>query len=176
MVFSQAPLESAYIVDVTKIEDNRGFFARSWCSQEFLRRGLTNVMVQTNIGFNLKRGIVRGLHYQTDPHSEAKLIRCTRGAIYDVIVDLRPDSPTYKQWFGTELTEDNYRMIYAPEGVAHGYQTLTDNAEIVYQTSEFFVPEAATGVRYDDPAFTIDWPLPVQLVSARDRSWPDYSF
>jgi dTDP-4-dehydrorhamnose 3,5-epimerase len=131
-------------------------------------------MVQSNIGFSIKKGTLRGMHYQVQPEAEAKLVRCTTGAIYDVIVDLRPDSPTHKQWIGVELTADNRRMLYIPEGFAHGYQTLADDTEMYYQTSQFYAPASARGVRYDDPAFGIVWPLQVALISNADQAWPGY--
>jgi dTDP-4-dehydrorhamnose 3,5-epimerase len=158
-----------------KIEDHRGFFARGWCQQEFSDQGLTSTMVQLNVGFSHKKGTIRGLHYQLPPHAEAKFVRCTRGAIFDVIVDLRPDSPTRGQWFGAELTAANTLMLYAPEGFAHGYQTLADDSEMYYLTSAFYAASSARGVRYNEPVFGISWPLAVSVVSDADASWPDYS-
>lgn len=174
MVFTETILRGAYIIDIQKINDDRGFFARSWCKNEFIAHGLNTDFVQANIGFSKKRGTLRGLHYQIPPYEEVKLVRCTNGAIYDVIIDLRPGSPTHKQWIGVELRADNWRMLYIPEGFGHGYQTLTDEAEIFYQTSQFFAPDFARGVRFNDPAFEIEWPMPVQVISLVDRSWPDY--
>lgn len=174
MIFTETKLKGAYIIDVKRIEDQRGFFGRSWCQAEFQTHALNPEFVQANVGFSLKRGTLRGLHYQKAPKAEAKFVRCTMGAIYDVIVDLRPDSPTHKQWIGAELTQENRRMLYVPEGFAHGYQTLTDQAEMYYQTSQFYAPELAVGVRYDDVAFNISWPLPVEVISEGDKKWPDY--
>ena len=176
MNFIETKLKSAYIIDIKEIEDERGFFARGWCQDEFETHKLNPNIVQLNIGFNHKRGTLRGMHFQNTPKEEAKLVRCTRGAIYDVIIDLRRDSPTHRQWLGVELTEDNHRMLYVPEGFAHGYQTLVDRTEIYYQTSQFYAPELASGVCFDDPAFGIRWPLPVEVISNQDRQWPLYSF
>ena len=164
----------AYIIDLERREDPRGFFARSWCRKEFGDHGLWEEFVQINVGFNTKKGTLRGMHYQIAPHQEVKVVRCTMGAVYDVIIDLRPKSPTFKQWTGVELNSGNHRMLYVPEGFAHGYQTLADNTEINYQTSRFYAPECARGNRYDDPAFGIEWPLAVSSISDPDRSWPDY--
>ena len=174
MRFTEAAVKGAYIIDLDPRRDHRGFFARSWCQREFEAHGLNPRVVQVNLAFTPRKGGVRGLHYQLAPHQEAKTVRCTRGAISDVAVDLRPDSPTYKQWVAVELTEDNYRMLYVPEGCAHGYQTLMDNTEICYQASEFYAPDYARGVRYDDPAFGIEWLLPVTSISDADHAWPDF--
>jgi dTDP-4-dehydrorhamnose 3,5-epimerase len=174
MEFTETKLSGAFLVSLRRIEDDRGFFARGWCRDEFSKHGLIPNMEQLNVGFSHKKGTVRGLHYQVPPHQEAKLIRCTRGAVFDVIVDLRPDSPTRGQWFGAELSEENALMLYAPEGFAHGYQTLVDNTETYYLTSASYAPAAARGLRYDEPAFRISWPLPVSVVSDADRQWPDY--
>lgn len=175
MIFKETPLKDACIIEIEKREDQRGFFARGWCQKEFEEHGLNSRLVQANISFNHKKGTLRGMHYQLAPFAETKLVRCTRGALYDVIIDVRPDSPTYKQWFGVELTGDNYRMLYVPEGFAHGFQTLEDNTEATYQVSEFYAPGHEQGVRYNDPAFAIQWPLEVQVISDKDRSWPEYS-
>ena len=174
MKFTETELKGAYVVGVKKIEDDRGFFARGWCRQEFAAAGLNPNLVQINVAMSLKKGTLRGMHLQEAPYDEAKLIRCTRGAICDVIIDLRPGSPTHARWVATNLSADNYQMLYAPEGFAHGYQTLTDNAEMSYMTSAFYAPSAARGVRYDDPAFGIRWPLPVSVISDADRQWADY--
>jgi dTDP-4-dehydrorhamnose 3,5-epimerase len=174
MEFIETSLKGACVVRLKKIEDERGYFARAWCREEFLQHGLNPEMVQLNVGFSHRRGTLRGLHYQLAPHAEAKFIRCTRGAIYDVIIDLRKESPTLGQWHGIELKPDNGLMVYAPEGFAHGCQSLEDNTEMYYMTSAPFAPSAALGVRYNDPAFAITWPLPVSLISAADRSWPDF--
>jgi dTDP-4-dehydrorhamnose 3,5-epimerase len=174
MIFIETALKGAYFIDIKKIEDERGFFARGWCQNEFKDHNLNPSMVQLNIGFSLKRGTLRGMHFQKSPWDEAKLVRCTKGAVYDVIVDLRPKSSTHKQWVGIELSEENRRMIYSPEGFAHGYLTLVDNAEIYYQTTQFYAPDFATGVRFDDPAFNIVWPFPAEIISHQDRNWPLY--
>jgi dTDP-4-dehydrorhamnose 3,5-epimerase len=174
VIIEETRLGGAHLLDVETREDPRGFFARLWCGEELALRGLDARISQVNVGFNLRRGTVRGLHFQRVPHAEVKLVRCTAGAVYDVIVDLRPESPTHRQWIGVELGAENHRQLYIPEGVAHGYQTLTDAAEVCYQTSMPYAPESATGVRFDDPAFGISWPEPVTVVSDADRSWPDY--
>jgi dTDP-4-dehydrorhamnose 3,5-epimerase len=175
MEFTETALKGAFLVAFTKIEDHRGFFARAWCRDEFARHGLNPNMVQLNIGFSLKKGTVRGLHYQDPPHQEAKFVRCTRGAIFDVIVDLRPGSPTRGRWYGAELTPENALMLYVPEGFAHGYQTLTDDTEMYYLTSASYTASAARGLRYNEPAFGISWPLPVAAISDADAEWPDYA-
>lgn len=174
MEFTETKLTGAFVLRLKKIEDARGYFGRTWCRDELRQHGLNPEIVQTNTGFSHKRGTLRGLHFQRAPHAEVKVMRCTRGAIFDVIVDLRADSPTRGQWFGLELTPDNGLMLYAPEGFAHGYQTLEDNAEMYYNTSQMYAPKAATGVRFNDPAFGIAWPLPVSVISDADRAWPDY--
>lgn len=175
MIFNETSLKGAYVIDLEPHQDERGFFARTFCGREFEEHGLISRLVQANISFNHKKGTLRGMHYQLAPFAETKLVRCTRGALYDVIIDVRPDSPTYKQWFGVELTGDNHRMLYVPEGFAHGFQTLEDNTEATYQVSEFYAPGYEQGVRYNDPAFAIQWLLEVQVISDKDRSWPDYS-
>lgn len=175
MNFTETALKGAYIVDLKQIDDDRGFFARGWCQDEFNAQGLNSKFVQLNIGFSLRRGTLRGMHFQKAPKAEAKLVRCTRGAVFDVIIDLRRDSPTHGQWLGVKLSEKNRQMLYSPEGFAHGYQTLVDGSEVYYQTSEFYAPELATGVRFDDPAFGIEWPLPVDRISDQDRNWAAYS-
>ena len=170
----QTKIRGAYLIEPERREDDRGFFARVWCRREMDEHGLHRRMAQVNVGFTVRRGGLRGLHYQVPPREEVKLVRCTMGALFDVAVDLRPDSPSYTQWVGVELTAQNLRMLYVPEGCAHGYQTLVDDTEMCYQTSEFYAPELARGIRYDDPAFRIRWPLPVTSISLADRSWPDY--
>ena len=157
------------------IEDSRGFFARSWCEREFAGHGLETKLAQCNVSFNRKRGTLRGLHFQAGEHAEVKLIRCTAGAIFDVIVDIRPDSPTFTRWFGVELTAENRKMLYVPEGFAHGLQTLRDDTEIFYQMSTPFVPESFRGLRWDDPAFGIEWPVEEKVISPKDLSYPDFS-
>ncbi len=174
MIFAETELSGAFVVDLERREDERGFFARAWCAREFADHRLSARLVQCNLSFNRLRGTLRGMHYQVPPHAEVKLIRCTRGAIHDVIVDLRPDSPTYKEWLGIELSAENGRMLYVPEGFAHGYQTLADDTETFYQVSEFYAPGAEQGVRWNDPSFRIEWPLAVSSISEKDASWPDY--
>ncbi len=172
MRFGRTEIEGVVVVEVDTIEDGRGFFARAWCSREFEEQGLHASFVQENIGFNMRRGTLRGLHFQARPHEEVKLVRCVRGAVWDVALDLRPESPTLGRWVGTELSAENRKMLHVPEGCAHGYLTLTDDAEIRYLTSQFYAPEAAGGVRYNDPAFAIQWPAEVLLLSDQDRGWP----
>ena len=174
MIFTETRLKGAYIIDTKKIGDDRGFFGRIWCQKEYEMYDLKTHIVQSNIGVSRQKGTLRGLHFQKPPYQEVKIVRCSRGAIFDVIVDLRPNSPTYKQWFGVELNEENTRMIYVPEGFAQGYQTLVDDTEMYYHTTNFYAPEAAFGVRFDDPAFQIEWPLPITIISDNDRKWPDY--
>jgi len=174
MIFCKLSLKDAHIVEIEKLSDNRGFFARSWCQKEFDRHGLISTVVQANISWNKKRGTLRGMHYQIPPYEEVKLVRCSRGSIYDVIIDLRKDSPSYMQWLGVELTADDYKLLYVPGGFAHGFQTLKDDTEVVYQVSQFYTPGAEAGLRWDDPAFNIKWPLEVQVISDKDRDWPDY--
>lgn len=175
MIFTPLELEGAFLVDLEPHPDERGFFARAWCREEFEAHGLNNALVQCNLSFNHLRGTLRGMHYQRAPHAEAKLVRCTRGAILDVIVDLRPGSPTHARWLGVELTEENRSALYVPEGFAHGYQTLTDGTETLYQVSAAYAPGAEGGVRWDDPAFGIEWPdADPRIVSDKDRAWPDY--
>ena len=172
MIFTPTPLEGLFTIDPERIVDERGFFARTWSRGEFEARGLDPAVAQCNVAFNLKKGTLRGMHYQVPPHTEAKLVRCTRGAIYDVTLDIRPGSATFGHWLAFELTADNLRMVYIPEGLAHGYQTLEDGSEVFYQMSELYHPGSARGVRWDDPAFEIRWPLPPGTMSERDRSFP----
>jgi dTDP-4-dehydrorhamnose 3,5-epimerase len=174
VIFIEIQLKGAYIIEPEKLEDERGFFARSWCEREFAAHNLNPRTVQCNISFNRKKGTLRGMHYQAAPHAEAKLVRCTRGAIYDVIIDLRPKSPTFKQHVAEVLTVDDHKMLYIPEGFAHGFQTLEDNAEVFYQISEFHAPECARGVRWNDPAFEIEWPISEPIMLKRDRNYPDF--
>lgn len=171
MKFTETGLPGAVVVEPEFLADERGFFARTWCAREFAGRGLKHAFVQCSISFNRKKGTVRGLHYQRPPHKEAKLIRCTSGAIYDIVVDLRPDSPTYLQHFAVELSQENRKLLYVPEGCAHGFQTLVDGSEVLYQMSEYYSPECSAGHRWNDPAFGIDWPLEVSVISERDRSY-----
>jgi dTDP-4-dehydrorhamnose 3,5-epimerase len=175
MLFRETPLSGAYVIESERIEDQRGFFGRIWCQNELQQMGLKTELAQSNVGFSHLKGTLRGLHFQKVPHAEVKIVRCTRGGIFDVIVDLRESSSTYKRWFGTELNEKNCKMIYVPEGFAQGYLTLTDNTEMYYLTTEFYHPESALGVRYDDPAFGIEWPIEIAVISAQDREWPDFT-
>ena len=172
MIFKDTTLLGAYVVDLDKREDLRGFFARGWCAKEFTAKGLVSEMVQANVSFNRKEGTLRGLHYQVAPRAAAKLVRCIRGAIFDVMVDLRTDSPTYKRWFGLELTGDNCLQAYVPEHFAHGYITLENDSEVMYLVSEFYSSECERGVRYDDPAIGINWPRKIEVVSEKDLAWP----
>ena len=175
MIFTEAGLKGAFLVDLERREDDRGFFARSWCQKEFAAHGLNPALVQCNVSFNCRKGTLRGMHYQTVPFEEAKLVRCTAGAIYDVVIDLRPGSATYKQHVGEVLSAANHRMLYVPEGFAHGFQTLEDNTEVFYQMSQFHSPEHARGVRYDDPAFGIRWMIGERVMADRDRNYPDFN-
>jgi dTDP-4-dehydrorhamnose 3,5-epimerase len=172
MIFAATQLDGAWLIDIEPREDERGFFARTWCRQELTAQGLDTEIAQESVSYNRHSGTVRGLHFQRPPDEETKIVRCARGAIFDVIIDLRPHSATYLLWQGFELTADNRRALYVPKGFAHGFQTLTDDAEIAYQISAFYAPEAAGGYRYDDPVFAIAWPLPVTVISDRDLSWP----
>jgi dTDP-4-dehydrorhamnose 3,5-epimerase len=172
MHFEPTPLAGAFLIEPTLLEDARGFFARTFCEREFGERGLVTSFVQCSISFTARRGTVRGMHYQLPPAREVKLVRCTAGALYDVIVDLRPASSTYLQHYGTELTAENRRALYVPEGFAHGMQTLADSTEVFYQISAFHAPDRATGIRYDDPRLGIRWPLPVSVVAEKDTRWP----
>jgi dTDP-4-dehydrorhamnose 3,5-epimerase len=176
LIFTETKLKGAYLIEVQKLEDDRGFFGRTFCQKELGQLGLNPNVVQANVSNNKKKGTLRGMHYQMVPYSEVKIVRCTRGAIYDVIIDMRPESPTYKQWIGAELTGENYTMLYVPENFAHGFQTLEDDTEVIYQVSQFYTPGSEHGIRYDDSAFRIDWPLEVRVISDKDRSWPDYVF
>ena len=172
MIFQRTALSGAFVIEPQRLEDERGFFARTWCQQEFLEQGLNSRLVQCNISFNHTKGTFRGMHYQQAPHEEAKLVRCTRGAILDIIVDLRPDSPTFKDHVTVELSEENRKMLYIPEQFAHGFLTLEDDTEVFYQMSEFFAPGSARGFCWDDPAFGIRLPMEVTVISARDRTYP----
>lgn len=175
MKFTHSPLPGAYVVDIEPMGDERGFFARMWCREEFQALGLSTVVEQSSISFNRKKGTLRGMHYQAAPHEEVKLVRCTRGAIYDVILDLRKESLAFCRWFAVELTAENGKMVYVPAGFAHGFQTLADQSEVFYQISEVYRPEMARGVRWNDPAFQIEWPIANPILSARDRSYPDFA-
>ena len=176
MILKETMLKGAYVIQIEKLEDERGFFARAWCKKEFEEYGLKTLPVQANIAFSQKKGTLRGMHYQVSPFKEAKLVRCIKGEIFDVIIDLRSDSSTYMKWMGMELSADNHNMVYIPEDFAHGYQCLTDNTEVFYQVSEFYSAEFERGIRWNDPAFSIDWKLTENLViSEKDMIWPDFS-
>jgi dTDP-4-dehydrorhamnose 3,5-epimerase len=174
MLYHETLLPGCYVIEPERIQDQRGYFARVWCKKELEQHGLKAEMLQSNLGFSQRKGTLRGLHYQKDPHAEVKVVRCTRGAIFDVVVDLRPQSPTHKEWFGVELTEGNGKMLYVPEGCAHGYLTLLDNTEMYYHTSSIFDRDSAFGVRYNDPAFEIKWPIKAEVISEQDAKWPNY--
>jgi dTDP-4-dehydrorhamnose 3,5-epimerase len=172
MRFTQASIPGVWTIDPDFHEDERGRFFRAWCAREFTEHAIPFTPVQANMGFSARKGTLRGMHFQVAPAREAKLVRCTRGAMFDVALDLRPDSPTYGQWFGAELSSDNGRSLYLPENCAHGYQTLEDSTEMHYMSSGFYTPNAATGVRFDDPAFGIEWPETITVLSEQDRNWP----
>jgi len=174
MIFIETPLKGAFVVRLEKKEDSRGFNARAWCTDEFAARGLMTRVVQTNIIYNPRRGTLRGMHYQIPPFAECKLFRCARGRMYDAIVDLRPDSPTYRRWWSCELSASTYELLYVPAGFGQGFQTLEDDTEILYQVSEMYSPAHGRGFRYDDPAFGIRWPIDVSVISEQDRTWPPY--
>lgn len=173
VIFRETSLSGAFEIELEFLRDDRGFFARSFCQKEFKNHGLNPVVAQCNLSFNARRGTLRGMHYQW-PNGEAKLVRCTKGKIFDVIIDLRPTSPTYRESIGVELSGENRRMLYVPEGFAHGFLTLEDHSEVFYQMSEFYIPGQDCGVRWNDPAFAIKWPESVEVISERDSSYPDY--
>ena len=175
MKFIKTQLDGAYVIEIEPVEDIRGFFTRTWCMKEFKEHGLNPNLAQMSVAFNNKKNTLRGMHYMLPPNQEAKVVRCTRGSIYDVIIDLRRNSKTFKKWFSTELTQDNYKMVYLPEGFAHGYITLEDNTEVLYQMSILFVPESYTGVRWNDSAFNIKWPMFDNLIiSEKDQSYTNF--
>jgi dTDP-4-dehydrorhamnose 3,5-epimerase len=174
MIFTETTLSGVWVVAPELHEDHRGFFARTWCEREAAARGLTDRWVQCSISFNKVRGTLRGMHYQRTPHEETKLVRCTMGRIYDVVIDLRPASPTFKAHVAVELSAANRKMLYVPKNCAHGFQTLEDGSEVFYQISEFYTPEHAAGVRWDDPAFGIAWPIDNPIIADRDRAYPDF--
>jgi dTDP-4-dehydrorhamnose 3,5-epimerase len=174
VIFTETKLKGAYIIELERREDSRGFFARGFCQNEFRAHGLKPTVAQGNIASNIKAGTLRGMHFQYPPAAESKLVRCTRGAIYDIIVDLRPESPTYLQHIGVELNEDNQRALYVPERFAHGYQTLTDKTDTSYLVGEFYTPDAEGGLLYDDPSLKLNWPLPVSVISDKDQKFPLY--
>lgn len=174
MKFKETKLKDAYIIELEKHEDERGFFARAYCVNEFHEKGIEFPVVQANVSYNRYKYTLRGMHYQEQPYGEAKLVRCTRGAIFDAIIDVRPDSSTYMEWLGVELTDENYRMLFVPEGFAHGFITLEDDTQVTYQVSEFYTPGAERGIRWNDEAFNIDWPAEPDIISEKDSGWPDY--
>jgi dTDP-4-dehydrorhamnose 3,5-epimerase len=171
MIFTETILKNAYVIELEKREDHRGFFARTWDEKEFEKHNLNSNLVQCNVSFSKKCGTLRGMHYQKKPFEESKVIRCTKGKIFDVIIDLRSSSSTFKKWFGVELTEENYKMLYVPEGFAHGFQSLEDNSEIIYQVSEFYTPNSELGIHWNDPAFNITWPIEEKIITEKDNSW-----
>src|SRR5579864_7054776 len=175
VIFRETRLKGAYVIEPEKRQDDRGFFARSFCMREFLEHNLNPNTAQCNISFNRKKGTLRGMHYQAAPFGECKLVRCTQGAIYDVIIDLRPNSPTFKQHVAEALAANEHKILYVPQGFAHGFQTLEDNSEVFYQMSEFYSPEHARGVRWNDPAFAISWPVSEPIMIERDRNYPDFT-
>lgn len=174
MKFIKTDLKDAYVIEIEKIYDSRGFFARSWDTDIFIKKNLNEKIVQCNISFNKKKGTLRGMHFQKPPHSETKLIRCTKGKIFDVIIDLRPKSDTYKKWTSVELSENNYKILYVPDGFAHGFQTLKENCEVFYQMSELYNPEHSTGVKWNDESFKINWPINPPIISEKDLSYEQY--
>lgn len=173
MIFQRATLPGVQVIDIEENRDPRGSFARIWCEREFVNHGLPARMVQASLSVTAQAGTIRGMHYQAAPSREGKLVQCLRGAVFDVVIDLRPDSPRFKRTFGIELTAANRKAVYAPPGLAHGFQTLVDNVELLYLMSDFYSPEASRGVRWNDPAFSIVWPLPVTVMADRDRDYPD---
>ena len=176
MIFKETNLKGAFVIELEKREDERGFFARTWCKKEFEANGLETGLVQANLSLSRKAGTLRGMHYQAAPYEETKLVKCTNGALYDVIIDLLPNSPTYKQWFAVELTENNYKMLYVPKGFAHGFQTLVDNVAVFYFVTQFYSPSAERCVRWNDPQFGINWPdVNIRTISEKDKNWPDYA-
>lgn len=175
MIFTETKLKGAFVVEIKKLEDERGFFGRAWCKEEFESHGIKMNICQINTSFTKNKGTIRGMHFQVDPYQEAKFIRCTKGKIFDVMVDLRPDSPTFLQWVGNELSEDNYKMVYVPGNFAHGFVTLEDNCEVYYPVSEFYTPGAERGMRWNDPAVNIEWPIEIEHFSDKDISHPDFN-
>lgn len=174
MKFTQTSLAGAYLIEWEPVEDERGFFARTFCKDEFKKHGIDFSCVQCNISYNRKKGTLRGMHYQAAPHEEAKIVSCIRGAIFDVIVDIRPQSETYKKWYGAELSVKNHAMLYVPKGFAHGFQTLDDDSEVFYMMSEFYHPEYAKGLQWDDPAFRIEWPMKPKAIAQKDVAYGDF--
>ena len=174
MIFTPTPLEGAYVIDLKRIEDERGFFARSFCAREFEAHGLDIRVVQANNSLCHQKGTLRGMHYQLPPKAETKIVRCTRGAMYDVILDIRPDSPTFGRWFGVELTSENRRTVYCPKGFAHGFLALADETEALYLVTEFYAPQCERGIRWNDPKFGIEWPTEPTVISEKDRNHRDF--
>jgi len=173
VIFDELPVVGAYLIGLEPHADERGFFARAFCAREFAEHGLVERFVQANLSHNPHQGTLRGLHFQRSPHAEAKLVRCTRGVLFDIVVDLRAGSPTYAHWAGAELSADNRRALYVPEGCAHGFQTLSDDTEAFYLVSAFYTPDVEAGLRWDDPRLAIDWPIrPPRLISPKDAAWP----
>jgi len=175
VIFQKTNLSGVFEIQLEPLRDERGFFARTWCREEFRSHGLDHKLVQCSISFNVRKGTLRGLHYQVSPHQETKLVRCTRGAIFDVVVDLRPQSPTFRGWTAVVLTSEKRNMVFVPHGCAHGFLTLEDESEVFYQMSEFYDAVSSRGVRWDDPAFQIAWPSRVEVISDRDRTYPDFA-
>ncbi len=175
MIFTETKLKGAFIIDVARLVDERGFFGRAWCKKEFEAHGLNSDAVQANVSYNKQMGTLRGMHYQVEPFTESKTVRCTSGSIFDVIVDLRPESATYKQWIGVELTSKSFRMLYVPDGFAHGFITLEDHTSVHYMVTQYYTPGAEAGLKFDDPAFNIAWPIQPTLVSDKDKMHPAFS-
>jgi dTDP-4-dehydrorhamnose 3,5-epimerase len=175
MIFRKTNLKGVFIIELEKHKDDRGYFARTWCENEFKANGLNSKLAQANTALSVQKGTLRGMHYQIAPYEETKIIRCIRGSVFDVVIDIRPDSITYCQWLGIELSSENHTMLYVPEGFAHGYKTLRNNSEVFYLVSQFYTPDAERGIRWDDPAFSIKWPETSDLIiSEKDKNWPDY--
>jgi len=174
VIFHETTLKGVFLIEVERNEDDRGFFARTFCQKEFESHGINWKVSQCNISYNRKKGTLRGMHFQIKPHEEAKLVRVTKGIVYDVILDLRPDSPTFKNWITIELSSDNRKSVYIPEGLAHGFQTLQDDTEVFYQMSELYHAESARGLRWNDPAFSIKWPIEEKIISTKDSQYPDF--
>ena len=174
LLFTHGSVQGAFVINLERRLDDRGYFSRLWCVDELQSEGLLGRIAQINTGVSWRKGTLRGMHFQTAPHQEVKVVRCVRGAVFDVVVDLRPDSSTYRGWMGVELTAENSKLMYVPEGCAHGYQTLADDTELIYLTSTPYAQGSANGVRFDDPTFAIEWPAPVTVISHQDRTWPDY--
>ncbi len=175
MIFTETNLQGAFIIDIERLEDERGFFARSWCRKEFTEKGLCHDFVQCNISYNKYKATLRGMHYQIAPFEEIKLVRCTKGSIYDVIVDIRPKSSTFKRWESFELSAENRQALYIPEGFAHGFQTLENDTEVLYQMSQYYSPEHARGIRWNELVLAIDWPIAKKIISKKDQSFPEYT-